>query len=182
MNIRIQRAAKTILAGGIIAYPTEALWGIGCDPFDRQAVLRILAMKQRSVSKGLILIAGSVAQAMPLLQHLNTEQQQAVLASWPGANTWIVPAAGLVPDWITGDHDSVAIRVSDHPQVQALCLAVGHVIVSTSANRAGRPPARDALRVRALFGKDIDFVLAGKTQGLTRPSHIRHAVSGAVIR
>lgn len=182
MTIRIQQAANTILSGGIIAYPTEALWGLGCDPYDQQAVLRILAMKHRSVTKGLILIAGSVAQVLPLVQQLTATQRQTVLASWPGPNTWIVPAAGLVPSWITGDHDTVAIRVTDHPQVQALCHAVGHVIVSTSANRAGRPAAREAVRVRAIFGKDLDFVLSGKTLGHNRSSHIRHAISGDVIR
>lgn len=182
MNLRISRAAHTLLSGGIIAYPTEGVWGLGCDPYDRLAVLRILTLKQRPVSKGLILVAGSIEQALPFLGLLTEAQRQAVLATWPGPHTWIVPVAGSVPDWITGHHSSVAIRVTDHPQLQALCLAVGHVIVSTSANRAGRPPAKDKVRVQTVFGQDLDYVLAGKTSGRNQPSHIRHAVSGTVIR
>jgi L-threonylcarbamoyladenylate synthase len=182
MNLRIAKAAHTIQTGGVIAYPTEGVWGLGCDPYDRQAVLRILELKQRPVSKGLILVAGSIAQVLPLLQQLTDAQRQVVVDSWPGPNTWIVPVSGLVPEWITGHHASVAIRVTNHPQLQALCLAVGHVIVSTSANRAGRPPATDRVRVQKVFGRDLDYVLAGKTAGRTQPSHIRHAVSGAVIR
>lgn len=182
MNLRIKRAAHTIKSGGIIAYPTEGVWGLGCDPYDRLAVLRILALKQRPLSKGLILVAGSTEQALPFLQLLTEAQRQAVLATWPGPNTWIVPVTASVPDWITGDHSSVAIRVTDHPQLQALCLAVGQVIVSTSANRAGRPPAKDRVRVQSVFGQDLDYVLAGATSGRSQPSHIRHAVSGTVIR
>lgn len=182
MNIRIKQAAQTIITGGIIAYPTEAVWGFGCDPFDQKAVERLLAIKQRKPAKGLILVAGSVDQVKPLLRQLDSERIKEVLESWPGPNTWIIPAAGLIPEWITGVHNTVAIRVSSHPMVQALCNTVGHVIVSTSANRAGKPVATSAIQIRARFGQQLDYILAGKTSGLTQPSQIRDALTGERFR
>ena len=109
--------------GGVIAYPTEGVWGLGCDPLDEAAVLRLLALKQRRVDKGLILVAASVAQLDGLVdwQALGAATRDEVLASWPGPHTWIVPATTRVPHWISGAHDSIAVRVSAHPVVARLC-------------------------------------------------------------
>jgi L-threonylcarbamoyladenylate synthase len=178
-------AAITVLRnGGVIAYPTEAVWGLGCDPFNETAVLRLLDLKQRPVDKGLILIAGSLAQLDGLLDWdaLPAGRHDAVLASWPGPNTWVIPATPRVPPTITGAHDSVAVRVSAHPQVVALCSAFGGPLVSTSANLAGQPPAfhRDALDP-ALLAR-IDAIVEGETGGLTAPTAIRDARSGDTLR
>lgn len=176
--------ARSLRNGGVVAYPTEAVWGLGCDPFDETAVMRLLAIKQREVAKGLILIAGERAQLDGLLEWnaLPAERLGAVNASWPGPNTWIVPATAHVPRWITGAHLGVAVRVSAHPIVVALCQAFGGPIVSTSANRAGEPPAfrRDALDPALL--DLLDGVCEGETGGLEAPSAIRDALSGAVLR
>jgi L-threonylcarbamoyladenylate synthase len=177
-------AASTLHRGAVIAYPTEAVWGLGCDPFDESAVMRLLAIKQRPVEKGMILIAGSLDQIDGLLdwQALSPPRREAVLATWPGPNTWIVPTTARVPRWITGAHDGVAVRVSAHPTVIALCAAFGGPLVSTSANLTGEPPvhAREALDPRLLA--QLDGVTEGETGGLGSPTTIRDASSGAQLR
>lgn len=171
-------------AGGVIAYPTEAVWGLGCDPCDEAAVMRLLAIKQRDVAKGLILVAGDAAQFDGLLDWaaLPPERIQAVHATWPGPNTWIVPATARVPRWITGTHAGVAVRVSAHPTVVALCAGFGGVLVSTSANRAGQPPAFERSQLDPEVVAGIDGLSEGETGGLAAPTAIRDAASGAVLR
>lgn len=180
----LAHAVAALRGGGIIAYPTEAVWGLGCDPRDEAATLRLLAIKQREVEKGLILIAADEAQLAPFIDMdaLDDTQRNAVRASWPGPHTWIVPASAEAPRWITGAHDGIAVRVSAHPPVIALCQAYGGALVSTSANRAGEPAARaiDELDPRVVAG--VDAVLAGETGALERPTAIRDARSGAVLR
>ena len=177
-------AAATLRAGGVIAYPTEAVWGLGCDPRDEAATLRLLALKVRDVDKGLILIAADEAQLAPFIDMgvLDPAQREAVRASWPGPHTWIVPASADAPRWVTGMHAGIAVRVSAHPPVIALCNAFGGALVSTSANRAGQPAvhAIDQLDPRIIDG--VDAILDGETGGLQRPTDIRDARSGAVLR
>ncbi|HET7127163.1 MAG TPA: Sua5/YciO/YrdC/YwlC family protein [Lysobacter sp.] len=186
MNARVDAdaAARILRRGGVIAYPTEAVWGLGCDPRDEGATLRLLALKQREVAKGLILIAASEAQLAPFVdfESLAESQLAAVRATWPGPNTWIVPASNDAPRWITGEHEGIAVRVTAHPGVIALCQAFGGAIVSTSANRAAMPAvaAFDDLDPAVVAG--VDAVLEGDTGGLERPSAIRDARSGAVLR
>ena len=182
LNPRIQRAAAIIQGGGIVAYPTEAVWGLGCDPFNEQATNRILALKRRQRSMGLILIAATINQLQPFLKNINPEQRQQLLESWPGPNTWLIPDNGLAPDWITGGRNTLAMRVTDHPLASALCQAVGGPIVSTSANPHGLLPARSALKVRNYFGRALDDVLPGRVGIAVNPSTIRDLLSGHVIR
>lgn len=174
----------TLHRGGVIAYPTEAVWGLGCDPFDETAVTRLLAIKQRPVDKGLILIAGTPAQLDGLLdwQTLPPARRDDVLASWPGPNTWIVPATARVPRWITGTHDGVAVRVSAHPTVVALCAAFGGPLVSTSANPAGAEPPRRLDDFDPALRAAVDAIVAGDTGTQQRPTPIRDARSGATLR
>ena len=183
-QLTIAEAARALHAGGVVAYPTEAVWGLGCDPFAEAAVLRLLAIKQREVDKGVILVAGALEQFEGLLDWdlLPADRSEAVFASWPGPHTWIVPASARVPAWITGAHAGVAVRVSAHPLVAALCAAFGGPVVSTSANLAGAPPAyrRDALDPDLL--SHCDGVTEGETAGLAAPSTIRDACTGAVLR
>ena len=183
-TLKPEEAARRLHDGGVVAYPTEAVWGLGCDPFCEAAVMRLLDLKQRTPDKGLILVAGAVDQFAGLLDWdvLPTDRREAVFASWPGPHTWIVPATGRVPHWITGRHDGVAARVSDHPDVVALCAAYGGPLVSTSANLAGEPPAfhRDALDPRLLA--HLDGVCEGETGGLDAPTAIRDARTGTQLR
>ncbi|MGQ4660454.1 Sua5/YciO/YrdC/YwlC family protein [Lysobacter sp. F6437] len=177
-------AIAALRRGGVIAYPTEAVWGLGCDPFDQAAVTRLLALKQRPVDKGLILIAGARAQLDGLLDldALPRDRHDTVLASWPGPNTWIIPATTKVPRWITGDHAGVAVRVSAHPTVVALCAAFGGPLVSTSANPAGAEPPRQLDAFDPALRDAIDAIVEGDTGGLSSPTSIRDARSGTTLR
>ena len=183
-SLSIEAAAAVLRRGGVIAYPTEAVWGLGCDPHDEAAVLRLLAIKQRPVDKGVILIAGALAQFDGLLDWdaLARERREAVQASWPGPHSWIVPTTARVPRWITGRHDGVAVRVSAHPTVIALCAAFAGPLVSTSANLAGAPPAHARAALDPSVLALLDGVSVGETGGLTAPTQIRDARSGAVLR
>ena len=183
-RLTIAEAVAVLRNGGVIAYPTEAVWGLGCDPFDAVAVRRLLGIKQREESKGLILIAANLAQIAPLIDTdaLLPERMQAVLATWPGPHTWLLPCTSVVPSWLRGIHTTLALRVSAHPGVVALCEAFGGPIVSTSANPAGHEPARDAAALDPALLEQIDGVLDGVTGGLPAPTPIRDAASGMVLR
>ena len=180
----IQETARVLRQGGVIAYPTEAVWGLGCDPDDEAAVLRLLAIKQREVAKGLILAAADVAQFDGWLDWPALEPAQAtqVRSSWPGPHTWIVPALPRIPRWITGQHQGVAVRVSAHPQVAALARALGKPLVSTSANLAGAPAALARAQLDAAVLALVDAVCEGETGGLAAPTAIRDARTGDVLR
>ncbi|KGM53443.1 tRNA threonylcarbamoyladenosine biosynthesis protein RimN [Lysobacter arseniciresistens ZS79] len=184
MSTDLAPALAALRNGGVVSYPTEAVWGLGCDPFDESAVTRLLQLKQRPVDKGLILIAAARGQFDGLLDWdaLPADRRDAVLASWPGPNTWIVPATARVPRWITGAHDGVAVRVSAHPGVARLCEAFGGPLVSTSANLAGQPPARRREELDPALCVLLDAVVDGETGDLAAPTTIRDARSGAVLR
>ena len=183
-TLSVTDAAALLQRGGVVAYPTEAVWGLGCDPFDEAAVLRLLALKQRPVDKGLILVAAALDQFDGLLdwEVLPTDRREAVFASWPGPHTWIVPATGRVPHWITGAHDGVAVRVSAHPVVVALCTAFGGPLVSTSANRGGLPPAFERAALDPELLAQLDAVSVGETGGASAPTAIRDALGGDLLR
>ena len=179
---RLALAARWVVRGGLIAYPTEAVYGLGCDPMDGAAVRRLLALKARPECKGLILIAADWAQLAPYVRGLGPERMVAIQATWPGPVTWLLPARRETPRWLTGDHATLAVRVTAHPLAAALCRRWGGPLVSTSANAAGRPPARTALAVRLALGSGLDYVLSGPCGGAPRPSSIRDGVTGAVLR
>lgn len=178
----LQRAAHALLEGGVIACPTEAVWGLSCDPFDAAAVARLLQLKGRPPSKGLILVAASEVQFDFLLEGLGRRERGALSASWPGPATWLVPHRERLPRWVHGAHDTVALRVSAHPAVAALCHLFGAPLVSTSANPAGARPARCLFQVKRYFGDHLDGVLPGRLGGLERPTPIRDLRSGAALR
>jgi len=180
-NFHLHCAIMTLNQGGIIAYPTEAVFGLGCFPEDVYSVARILALKGRSVRKGLILIAASLEQLDSYVDYPDDDIRQKVSATWPGSITWVLPAKANIPGWITGGRDTVAVRVSVHPIVQALCKKAG-VIVSTSANPVRKTPATSAFKVRSYFGNEIDYILSGNTGGKQLPTEIRDALSGNVLR
>jgi L-threonylcarbamoyladenylate synthase len=167
----------------VIAYPTEAVFGLGCDPDSESAVMALLALKQRPVEKGLILIAADYAQLEPYVadRKLSITQRERMFSHWPGPVTFVVPVPPQTPRWLTGRFDSLAIRVSDHPDVQALCRAFGKPLVSTSANLSGEPPCRSVKDVLAQFGADFP-VLHGETGGRLNPSEIRDVITGEQIR
>jgi len=179
---RIRQAARIVHRGGLIAYPTEAVYGLGCDPLNAAAVQRLLALKQRPMDKGLILIAADLDQLRPFLQPLSADDEATVQATWPGPVTWLIPARAETPRWLRGSHDTLAVRVTGHPLPAALCRHLGHPLVSTSANRSGQPPARSPLAIRRAFGNAIDLTLSAPLGGRQHPSTIRDLASGRIIR
>jgi len=167
----------------VIAYPTEAVFGLGCDPDSEQAVESLLALKKRPKDKGLILIADNYQQLLPYIDDssLTHQQLEHILSFWPGPVTWVMPAKPSTPDWLTGRFSSLAVRVTDHPLVKELCQQFGKPLVSTSANLNGQEPCRLADEVRLQFGEDFP-VLNGKVGGRENPSEIRDALTGDLIR
>ncbi|MBS0556555.1 MAG: Sua5/YciO/YrdC/YwlC family protein [Proteobacteria bacterium] len=184
MELALQAAVTALRAGGVVAYPTEAVYGMGCDPHDRAAFERVFALKQRPPTQGVLLIAADFAQVERYidLARMPADALVRVRASWPGPHTWIFPRAATVPDWIAGSHAGIALRVTAHPLASALCRAFGGAIVSTSANRHGVAPARTAQAVREAFGSELAYILDGAVGDLDRPTPIRDAISGEQIR
>ncbi len=165
----LQRTAHALRDGEVIAYPTEAVFGLGCDPGNGDAVARLLQIKRRPVDKGLILLASRFEQLVPFVLPVDADLQQQLDASWPGPTTWLLPARPQTPTWLRGRHTTLAVRVTAHPLAAALCDAFGGAIVSTSANVSGRPPARNALQAR-LRCPGMDRILAGPTGGQNAPA------------
>ncbi len=181
---RLQQAARVIHQGGVVAYPTEAVYGLGCDPANRDAVAKILRMKRRTAAKGVILIASTIEQLTPyvVFSRLDEETFQQIKASWPGPNTWLIPAKPQSPVWLRGQHQTLAVRITDHPVAKGLCNAVGGAIVSTSANISNHPPATSARECRFIFRQQLDHIVSGTVDPDAKPSTIRDALSGQTIR
>lgn len=186
MLLDLAQAVHTLQQGNVLAYPTEAVWGLGCDPYNAQAFDKILTLKNRPIEKGVILVAATMQQAEPFLTTLTESQKDHISQTWHSsseqqqATTWLVPLSPAVPPWISGQHHQVAIRITHHPLVQQLCQAFGGAIVSTSANPASYPPALHAEQIMAYFGDMA--ILSGQLGSCQVPSKIVDIVTGAVIR
>ncbi|WP_404344799.1 L-threonylcarbamoyladenylate synthase [Vreelandella venusta] len=180
--VDVNAAVSALRAGGVIACPTEAVWGLSCDPDNDEALAHLMRMKERDPAKGVILVAASIQQFQPWLTQLPLSLHAPLAASWPGPNTWLVPDNGRSHGLVRGAHRSVALRVTDHPLMKALCEAFGGPLVSTSANRAGDPPAMSAEEVDTLFGDEVAAITAGELGGNAKPSTIRDLVTGKIMR
>ena len=179
---QLREAVRVLQHGGLIAYPTEAVYGLGCDPLDEDAVLRLLDLKRRPWQKGLILIAADLAQLEPYLLPLDNAVRDRITPTWPGPNTWLLPVRAETPRWLRGEHDTLAVRVIAHPISAALCRAFGGPIVSTSANLTGKRPATSPLAVRNAFGEQIDYIVHAPLGGAERPTQIRDGRTGEIVR
>jgi L-threonylcarbamoyladenylate synthase len=180
--LNVKKAAQIMSGGGVIAYPTEAIWGLGCDPNNKKATERLIALKGRSPDKGLILIAASTQQLAPYLDGLEPKLRAKLDANRPAPTTWLVPDNGVAPSWIKGQFPTVAVRVSTHPIVVQLCLEFGGPIVSTSANYSGEQPPRWPWQVRKQLGHGLNFILHGQLGGANRPSEIMDLITDKVLR
>lgn len=178
----IEAAAALLRTGGVLAYPTEGVYGLGCDPDNHTAFEKILAMKHRLPEQGVLLIAADFEQVRPWIGNAPEFALERARAIWPGAHTFIFPRSPRVPEWVAGGHAGIALRVTAHGPSAALCRAFGGPIVSTSANRHGDAPARGAADIRRIFGNEPDGVLDAPLGGLDRPTPITDAVSGAIVR
>lgn len=180
----VEQALSALRQGDVIAYPTEGVFGVGCDPDNPEAIAKLLAVKQRPREKGLILIAANYEQLLPYIDEtqLTAEQLAPIHASWPGPVTWIMPCSQQVSEWVSGQFDSVAVRVTDHPLVRELCLKFGKPITSTSANLSGQPPCKTVQEVEQQLSPKNVTIVHGLTGGRDKPSEIRDAKTTQVLR
>lgn len=177
-------AKQAFLAGELLAYPTEAVFGLGCDPRNENAVKKLLDAKQRPQEKGLILLAADYSQLIPFVADAKIPQDKrfSVFSHWPGPVTLLLPAAENVPEWLRGAHDKIAVRVTAHEPARQLCRALGSAIVSTSANISGQPALLDAAAVQSTFGDKVAWVMNAETGGASKPSRILDPLTQHVIR
>ncbi len=179
--LQLQLAASELRRGAVVACPTEAVWGFSCDPLNQRAVTALLTLKQRPVDKGLILVAAHLDQLSLYIEPPSRTALRRARDTWPGPATWVFPASPFTPPWITGGYDTVAVRVTAHPVLAALCIRFGGALVSTSANRAGQPPCRSVTAVRLRFDPALR-VVPGATGGRESPTPIREAATGHLLR
>lgn len=180
----LEDASAALRRGDVLAYPTEAVYGLGCDPHDRAAFERLFALKQRPPTQGVLLIAADFEQVARYiaLEAVPPAALARAQASWPGPHTWVFPRSAAVPAWVAGSHAGIALRITAHAPAAALCRAFGGALVSTSANPHGQPPARSAQTAIAYFGAALDGVLDAPLGGHAGPTTIRDVLSDAIIR
>ena len=178
----ITAACKSLEAGGVIAYPTEGVFGLGCDPANEQAIEKLLSLKNRDISKGFILIASNREQLSPFIGELNETIENKLNDSWPGPVTWILPCSEHAPVSITGGKATIATRVTSHKIAHALCNEFNSAIISTSANISGNPACTTAQEVSAVFGSKLSYTLDHKVGDLKGPTPIFDGLTGNQLR
>jgi L-threonylcarbamoyladenylate synthase len=179
---KINLAVQQLHLQGVIAYPTEAVWGLGCDPYSHSAVARILALKRRPERKGLILIGCDWQQFAPFIDCLDKQQLTRLKKNYQKPITWLIPHNGAAPPWIVGEYNTLAVRVTSHPVAASLCRLFGGPMVSTSANPQGLPAAVTGLKVNCYFNGRLNYQTSGSVGSSTSPSEIRHLLTSEVIR
>ncbi|MCY3886036.1 MAG: L-threonylcarbamoyladenylate synthase [Gammaproteobacteria bacterium] len=177
----IAKAVAVLGNGGIVAHACEGVWGLACDPWSETAVTKILSIKHRDETKGLIVIAHDSCIFDAEICELELNKQEMVRGSWPGHTTWILPSERF-SKLVTGDRLTIALRVPDHKQARELCRRYGKPLVSTSANISNKPPAKTRAEIHEILGSVVDFVLPGRIGDATGPSTIRDALTGAKLR
>ena len=177
----LNRLVRALSRGAVIGYPTDTIWGFGCNPFDPESVARILQIKQRPADKGLILLSSRLEYCDTFVD-LDQAQRDLVQLPTERPTTWLVTASDACPPWIRGNHATVAIRITDHPLLSYLCARLQSPLVSTSANQTGKSTARSALQLRRQFNDQLDLVVTGFDTGGARPSEIKSLASGNLLR
>ncbi len=175
-------AVEHLHAGHVIAYPTEAVYGLGCDPANESAIRKLLSMKGRHESAGLVLIASEFSQLQPWVSEVDRDLLDRAMQTWPGPVTWLFPRAAEVPDYVAGGHDTIAVRITAHEPSRLLCETFGSALISTSANHTAARPARSVEEVEQSFGHYLAGILAGPLGGAEKPSEIRDLISGKIFR
>lgn len=171
-----------INTGGIVAYPTESVFGLGGDAANEQVAGRIINLKQRVFSKGLITIISDLDQVLGWLDHDYKSHWAKALDCWPAAVTWLFPAGEQAPAWLTGGGQRIALRIPDHPVARELCNLSGKALISSSANRSGDPPAVTSAEVIEQFSDQIDAIVDRQCGSRVEPSQIRDLTSGNSVR
>lgn len=179
-DFSIRHAAHVIRSGGIIAYPTDTIYGLGCDPFNATSVARLNIIKQRALGKQFILLCGDIDQIRPLV-FLNKAQENTITRNNEPIS-WVVDAKPSAPSWLCSDDHTLTIRISRQSDVQRLCQALGHAIISTSANLSTKKPAQNALQLHKYFHFSVDKILTSNKNLNTKPSKIIRLCDNHVIR
>lgn len=179
-NFAIRHAAHIIRNGGVIVYPTDTIYGLGCDPYNPDAIERINTIKQRPLNKKFILLASDIKQVRPLLQ-LNKDQEQ-LLTNNEEPTSWVVNASPEAPDWLTDNNNTLTIRISNHENIKQLCQLLGHAIISTSANISGRKPATNATKLHQHFQQKVDKILISNKKQAGKPSKIIRLCDNHIFR
>ncbi|MCW8934970.1 MAG: L-threonylcarbamoyladenylate synthase [Gammaproteobacteria bacterium] len=179
-NSQIEQAAKIIKDGGVISYPTESVFGLGCDPLNESAVKRILHLKNRAVDKGLIIVAGDLKQLAPYID-ISAKEEQKILSE-KSVTTWLVNKSAFTPNWVSGKHNKVAIRVSRHPLIIQLCQTINQPLISTSANPSGLSPATTNQQSKHYFSNNVDLYIDYQNKGSGQPTQIKDITTDTVIR
>ncbi len=179
-DFSIRHAAHVIRSGGIIAYPTDTIYGLGCDPYDAAAVDELNKLKQRPLNKQFILLAGDIEQINPLVL-LNEEQQTRIIQTTE-STSWIIDASPQAPAWLTDKQNTLTIRISKSAFIKKLCTKLGHAIISTSANPSGKKPASNSLELHRYFHNSVHKILAHQQKLNAQPSKIIRLCDNHIIR
>lgn len=182
----VQLAKAAILSGGIIAYPTEGVWGLGCDFTNLDALERLIKLKRRDPSKGLILLVNSFS-LMASVSTISARKLSALIharsGEVTGPVTWLIPANfDKLNPFILGGHNLVAVRLTTHPLARRLIKALKRPLVSTSANLAGGEPALTRDQLDPMLTKHLELILDGKTNNLAKPTPIFNLLTGEQVR
>ena len=165
----------------VFAYPTEGVWGLGCNPFSEKAVKKLINLKKRPKNKGIIVLAGSLQQLLPFTQHLSEKLKKRMNSKWPGPHTWLVPSSSDIPKWLIGPTGLVALRCSNHQTVIELTESLNMPICSTSANISGQEPAKNLDEIRTFFGNKV-LIIEGELGGLKKPTPVQNLESKEWLR
>jgi len=179
-DFSIRHAAHIIRHGGVIAYPTDTIYGLGCDPYDPDAVEKINRIKQRPLNKQFILLAGHLDQIKSLIRI--TAEQEKIISQNDEPTSWIIEATSEAPPWLTDKKNTLTIRICKQSDVKKLCHALGHAIISTSANISGKRPAKNALELHKYFQHSVDKILLSDKQHAGKASKIIRLCDNYIIR
>ncbi|ADH86041.1 L-threonylcarbamoyladenylate synthase [Desulfurivibrio alkaliphilus] len=162
----LEQAAAIIRRGGIVAFPTETYYGLAVDPFNREALSRLFALKRRAPDKPILCLVPDREHLFSLADSIPPSYEPLMEAFWPGPLTLIFTAREEVPVSLTGYSGTVGVRLSSHPVAARLAQIYGGAITATSANFSGHPAAVNAAEVGAQLGPDVDYILdGGETPG-----------------
>lgn len=177
----LNRLSHAVMQGAVFGYPTDTIWGFGCHPLMAASVSRILQIKHRPAHKGLILLSSRLEYCKAYID-VAAELSQAIESPTNKPVTWLINASATCPAWLRGQHPTIAIRITDHPFVRALCDRLGSPLVSTSANRAGKSSVRNLIQLRKQFAGELDFMIAGYETGSGQQSEIKFLANGKTLR
>jgi len=175
---QVSQAGIILKNGGVIAYSTETVLGLGCDPNNQEAVNRILWLKNRAIENGLIMLVNSIESLQQYTTSLSAEQIALITSA--KNTTWLIPANNHVPAWMLGKHKKLAVRITQHTTANPLSAAT-HGIVSTSANVSSYKILANQNELRDWFGPHVDYIIVGD-KGSDAPSEIKDLITGDKLR